>query len=97
MNFDRIFKIFDTVVSVLDAKKEEPPKQAPPQDRQTPATTFADQIEMRLTNVVGVSCITNLAAGVSNRPIDHSQVMAIGERVRGDFTELLKRVIPRFV
>lgn len=45
--------------------------------------------------VVGISCITNLAAGVSDQPIDHSQVMAIGEQVRGSFTELLKRVIPR--
>ena len=46
-------------------------------------------------NVVGISCITNLAAGVSNRPIDHSQVMQIGERVRGAFTELLQRIVPR--
>jgi purine-nucleoside phosphorylase len=46
-------------------------------------------------NVVGISCITNLAAGVSNRPIDHSQVMQIGERVRGTFTELLRRIVPR--
>ena len=45
--------------------------------------------------VVGISCITNLAAGVSNRPIDHGQVMAIGERVRGEFTELLRRVVKR--
>lgn len=46
-------------------------------------------------NVIGISCITNLAAGVSNRPIDHSQVMQIGERVRGSFTELLRRVVKR--
>ena len=45
--------------------------------------------------VVGISCITNLAAGVSDRPVDHSQVMATGERVRESFTELLRRVIPR--
>jgi purine-nucleoside phosphorylase len=45
--------------------------------------------------VIGISCITNLAAGVSNRPIDHSQVMQIGERVRGSFTELLRRVVKR--
>ena len=45
--------------------------------------------------VVGISCITNLAAGVSDEPIDHSQVMAIGERVRGDFTKLLRRVVGR--
>jgi purine-nucleoside phosphorylase len=45
--------------------------------------------------VIGISCITNLAAGVSDEPIDHSQVMAIGERVRGDFTKLLSRVVSR--
>jgi purine-nucleoside phosphorylase len=43
--------------------------------------------------VLGISCITNLAAGVSDTPIDHSKVMAIGEQVRGEFTELLRRVI----
>jgi purine-nucleoside phosphorylase len=46
-------------------------------------------------DVIGISCITNLAAGVSNRPIDHGQVMQIGERVRGAFTELLSRVVKR--
>jgi purine-nucleoside phosphorylase len=45
--------------------------------------------------VVGISCITNLAAGVSDVPVDHSQVMATGERVRAEFSELLKRVLPR--
>jgi purine-nucleoside phosphorylase len=45
--------------------------------------------------VVGISCITNLAAGVSDEPIDHSQVMAIGEQVRGDFTTLLRRIVGR--
>jgi len=46
-------------------------------------------------NVIGISCITNLAAGVSNRPIDHGQVMQIGESVRGSLTELLRRIMPR--
>jgi len=59
-----------------------------------PETIVARHMGM---NVVGISCITNLAAGVSNRPIDHSQVMAIGERVRGTFTELLRRIVPRLV
>ncbi len=57
-----------------------------------PEAIVARHMDMQ---VAGISCITNLAAGVSDQPIDHSQVMAIGERVRGSFTALLKRVIPR--
>ena len=45
--------------------------------------------------VVGISCITNLAAGVTDRPVDHTQVIAIGERIRESFSELLRRVIPK--
>jgi purine-nucleoside phosphorylase len=45
--------------------------------------------------VVGISCITNLAAGVTDRPVDHTQVIAIGERIRESFTELLRRIIPK--
>jgi purine-nucleoside phosphorylase len=58
-----------------------------------PEAIVARHMDMQ---VVGISCITNLAAGVSDKPIDHSQVMAIGERVRGDFTTLLSRVVGRF-
>jgi purine-nucleoside phosphorylase len=59
-----------------------------------PEAIVARHMDMRL---IGISCITNLAAGVSNRPIDHSQVMEIGQRVRGQFTELLRRVIAKLV
>jgi len=58
-----------------------------------PEAIVARHMDMQ---VVGISCITNLAAGVSDKPIDHSQVMAIGQRVRGDFTTLLSRVVGRF-
>jgi purine-nucleoside phosphorylase len=45
--------------------------------------------------VLGISCITNMAAGVSDKPIEHSEVMETGERVRETFTGLLRRVIPK--
>jgi purine-nucleoside phosphorylase len=57
-----------------------------------PEAIVARHMEIRL---IGISCITNLAAGVSNRPIDHSQVMEIGKSVRAQFTELLRRVIAK--
>jgi purine-nucleoside phosphorylase len=43
--------------------------------------------------VLGISCITNMAAGISDEPIDHADVMATGDRVRGTFTELLRKVV----
>jgi purine-nucleoside phosphorylase len=45
--------------------------------------------------VLGISCITNMAAGVLDRPIDHAEVMETGEQVRTIFTELLRRTIPK--
>jgi len=45
--------------------------------------------------VLGISCITNLAAGVIDQPIDHNEVMDIGQKVYETFKELLLRVIPR--
>jgi purine-nucleoside phosphorylase len=46
-------------------------------------------------NVIGISCITNLAAGVSDDPINHEEVMETGEKVAEIFKELLVRVISR--
>lgn len=43
--------------------------------------------------VLGVSCITNMAAGVMNQPINHQEVMEMGRLVRADFAALLTKVI----
>ena len=43
--------------------------------------------------VLGISCITNMAAGLSDAPINHEEVMATGDRVRETFTALLRKVV----
>ena len=45
--------------------------------------------------VLGISCITNMAAGITDEPINHEEVMATGDRVREVFTLLLQRVVGR--
>jgi purine-nucleoside phosphorylase len=45
--------------------------------------------------VLGISCITNMAAGMSDEPIHHEEVMETGSKVAGTFKELLKRIIPK--
>ena len=45
--------------------------------------------------VLGISCITNMAAGISDAPINHEEVMATGDRVRGTFAQLLRGVVSR--
>ena len=43
--------------------------------------------------VVGISCITNHAAGVTSARLDHSEVLATGERVRGVLCDALTRLV----
>jgi purine-nucleoside phosphorylase len=45
--------------------------------------------------VLGISCVTNMAAGILDQPIDHEEVLETGERVKGQFVALLRAVIPR--
>ena len=44
-------------------------------------------------DVLGISCITNMAAGVLPRPLDHAEVMETAARVRGQFIALLEGII----
>jgi purine-nucleoside phosphorylase len=43
--------------------------------------------------VLGLSCITNMAAGVLPQPLDHAEVMATARRVRGQFVALLEGIL----
>jgi purine-nucleoside phosphorylase len=45
--------------------------------------------------VAGISCVTNLAAGISAQPLSHKEVTETAERVKHDFIKLLELVIPR--
>ena len=45
--------------------------------------------------VLGISCITNFAAGMTSEPINHQEVMDTGARVADVFKELLRRILKR--
>jgi purine-nucleoside phosphorylase len=46
--------------------------------------------------VVALSCITNLAAGISPRPLSHDEVQETADRVRESFVKLLLEAVPKF-
>jgi purine-nucleoside phosphorylase len=45
--------------------------------------------------VLGISCITNMAAGILPQPLNHDEVLETAQRVRGKFISLLNGVIAR--
>jgi len=45
--------------------------------------------------VLGISCITNMAAGVLPQPLHHDEVMETARRVRGQFIAWLNEVVAR--
>jgi purine-nucleoside phosphorylase len=45
--------------------------------------------------VLGLSCITNMAAGVWQQPLVHGEVLKTVERVRGTVTSLLEGLVER--
>ena len=47
------------------------------------------------SEVLGLSCITNMAAGVNPEPLQHDEVMETARRVRASFIALLEGIIER--
>ncbi len=43
--------------------------------------------------VLGLSCITNMAAGVTHAKLDHNEVLATGERVKSALVQVLTRIV----
>ena len=57
-----------------------------------PETIAANHMGMK---VLGISCVTNAAAGVLNQKLNHTEVLEVGERMKGTLIGLLRRIIPR--
>jgi len=60
-------------------------------------STVLEVIAARHSNmrVMGISCVTNMAAGITGAPLTAEEVFETGARVKNDFIGLLKAVIPR--
>jgi purine-nucleoside phosphorylase len=59
-----------------------------------PETIAANHMGMK---VLGISCVTNAAAGVLDQKLNHAEVLEVGERMKGTLIELLRRIIPHLV
>jgi len=55
-----------------------------------PETIAARHAGMR---VMGISCLTNMAAGILNQPLNHAEVLETGERVKASFGALVREVV----
>jgi purine-nucleoside phosphorylase len=45
--------------------------------------------------VLAISCVTNMAAGILDQPINHEEVLETGRRVQKQFEALLRAVLPK--
>ena len=45
--------------------------------------------------VLGISCITNMASGILDQPLNHEEVIETSERVKDDFIKLLSKTIEK--
>ena len=58
-----------------------------------PEAIVSRQIGM---GVLGISCVTNMAAGISLHPLSHEEVTATGQRIRDKFCCLLNGILVAF-
>ena len=57
-----------------------------------PETITANHMGM---DILGISCITNMAAGVLPKPLDHKEVMEIAEKVKPKFSKLIRGILKK--
>jgi len=59
-----------------------------------PEVIVANHMGMK---VLGISCVTNMAAGILPQKINHQEVLETGAMVRGTLVKFLKAVVPRLL
>jgi purine-nucleoside phosphorylase len=57
-------------------------------------TITANHLGMK---VLGISCVTNLAAGLSDEKLNHEEVLETANRVSGTFLKLLRALLPKLL
>lgn len=55
-----------------------------------PEAIAASQMKMK---TLGISCLTNMGAGILDQPLNHEEVLETGERVKTTFQALVRRII----
>ncbi len=45
--------------------------------------------------VLGISCLTNMAAGILDTPLSHDEVIAVAEKVKDRFIQLIKGILEK--
>lgn len=55
-----------------------------------PEATVATHAGMK---VLGISCLTNMAAGILDQPLNHEEVIEVASKVRASFINLIKEII----
>lgn len=56
-----------------------------------PEALIANHMGMKVT---GISCITNMAAGILDQPLHHGEVVETANMVKKTFTTLIKNIVP---
>lgn len=58
-----------------------------------PEAIAASQMSMK---VLGISCLTNMGAGILDQPLNHEEVLETGERVKNRFQALVREIISKW-
>jgi purine-nucleoside phosphorylase len=60
-------------------------------------STVPEVIVARHANlkVLGISCISNMAAGILDQPLTHDEVIETTEKVKTDFLSLVKQIVKK--